>query len=286
MSVEPGVLYVVATPIGNLGDLSPRALEVLGGVTLVAAEDTRRTGALMREFGVVTPLRSLHEHNEAARAPELLERLAAGDAVALVSDAGTPLVSDPGYLLIDGAHRRGIPVLPVPGPSAVTALLSVAGLPVARFAFEGFLPQRPGPRRERLEAVAAEPRTLVFYESPHRIGVLLGELVETFGATRLGAVGRELTKRFEEVCRAPLGELREHFAGEARAPKGEYVVAVAGDPNGAGAGLGVDGERLLRTLIEELPVKQAAAIAARVTGESRNALYRRALDLQGTGNTS
>lgn len=279
MTVEPGVLYVVATPIGNLGDLSPRALEVLAGVAVVAAEDTRRTGALLREFGVATPLRSLHEHNEAARCGELLGRLAGGEAVALVSDAGTPLVSDPGYLLIDGAHRQGTRVVAVPGPSAVTALLSVAGLPVARFAFEGFLPQRRGPRGQRLADLAGETRTLVFYESPHRIGALLDDLVEAFGGERPGAVGRELTKRFEEVRRAPLGELREVFAGEARAPKGEYVVAVAGAPEAPARGAGVDPDRVLEVLAAELPVKQAAALAARITGEPRNALYRRALEL-------
>jgi 16S rRNA (cytidine1402-2'-O)-methyltransferase len=203
-TVEGGVLYVVATPIGNLSDMSPRALSVLGGVHLIAAEDTRHTGQLLAHFGIATPMAALHEHNEREAVPALIERLRAGEAVALVSDAGTPLISDPGFHLVRAVHRAGLRVLPVPGPSAVVSALSVSGLPSDRFAFEGFLPAGREQRLKRLAILARETRTLIFFEAPHRILAFLADMSEALGAMRQAVVARELTKRFETVMSGTL----------------------------------------------------------------------------------
>jgi 16S rRNA (cytidine1402-2'-O)-methyltransferase len=221
----PGTLYVIATPIGNLEDVSERALSTLRAVDRVAAEDTRRTGKLLAHYGIDKPLTSYHDAAERKKAPELVAALRSGATLALVSDAGTPLVSDPGYRLVRAALDAGVPVVPIPGASAVTALLSVAGFAVDRFVFEGFLPQREGRRRRRLEALRDEPRTIVLYESPHHVLRTLGEIEEILG-DREAAVGRELTKLFEEILRGRISALRSDIS--AKPPRGEYTIALAG----------------------------------------------------------
>jgi 16S rRNA (cytidine1402-2'-O)-methyltransferase len=276
-----GTLFVVATPIGNLEDLSPRARQTLAEVDLVAAEDTRHTGRLLLHLGLKTRLFALHEHNEARVAVALIEQLKDGTSVALVSDAGTPLVSDPGYRLVLAAHANGIAVSPVPGPSAVTAALSISGLPTDRFAFEGFPPAKSVARRKWLQDRAAEPRTLVFFEAVHRIGATLADMVDVFGAERQAFLGRELTKLHEQCVRASLGELLDDVSDGAIVSKGEFVIAVQG--TGAAAASSIDTDRLLAELADALPLKKAAAIAARVTGEKRNALYQRLLEIRDDG---
>ena len=281
MSGRPGVLYVVATPIGNLEDLSPRARKVLGEVDLVAAEDTRHSGTLLAHFGIKTRLISLHDHNEAARAAELIPRLQAGESVALISDAGTPLISDPGFDLVRAARQAGIQVSPIPGASALVAALSVSGLPTDRFVFEGFLPAKSAARRERLETLAAEPRTLVFYESVHRLQESLEDMAAVLGAHRNAVLARELTKLHEGVREAPLQALAGWAATDPAAGKGEVVLMVTGAAAADGPALGAEAERVLKALLAELPVKQAAALAAEITGLKKNELYERALELTG-----
>ena len=272
-----GTLFVVATPIGNLEDLSPRARRTLAEVDLVAAEDTRHTGRLLSYLGLKKRQFALHEHNEARAAETLIEQLNDGRSVALVSDAGTPLVSDPGYRLVQAAHTAGIPVSPVPGPPAVTAALSVSGLPTDRFGFEGFPPTKAAARRKWLEARAADERTLLFFEAVHRIAATLADMVDVFGADRAAFLGRELTKLHEQCRRASLGELFDEVSNGTIPSKGEFVVAIHGAARVAGASLDVD--RLLAELLQLVPAKQAAAIAARLTGGRRNALYERILEL-------
>ena len=274
-----GTLFVVATPIGNLEDLSPRARQILAAVDLVAAEDTRHTGRLLSHLGLKTRQIALHEHNEARAAQTLIEQLKEGKSVALVSDAGTPLVSDPGYRLVQAAHASGIAVSPVPGPSAVTAALSVSGLPTDRFGFEGFPPAKPAARRKWLVARAADERTLVFFEAVHRIAATLADMADVFGADRQAFLGRELTKLHEECRRASLGELRDAVNIGTIVSKGEFVIAIHGA--GHTPTSSIDSERLLTELAEALPPKKAATIAARITGERRNALYQRLLELKG-----
>lgn len=270
--VPAGTLHVVATPIGNLGDISARALETLKSVAAICAEDTRRTRALLQQFGIGTPLLALHEHNEDELAERLVARLAAGEALALVSDAGTPLISDPGFRLVRAARAAGIRVSPVPGAAALIAALSVAGLPSDRFAFEGFLPAKAGARRERLQALAGEPRTLVFYESSHRIMDFLEDAAAAFGAERPAVVARELTKLFETVLDGALGELRSRIGQDANQQKGEFVVLVAGAGDEHDARLAA-GRRLYARLIEHLPPSTAAKLAAELTGAPRKSLY-------------
>jgi 16S rRNA (cytidine1402-2'-O)-methyltransferase len=274
--VRPGTLYVVATPIGNLGDLGPRARAVLAAVDLVAAEDTRHTGQLLTGLGIAARLVSLHEHNEAERVAALLAELAAGRSVALVSDAGTPLVSDPGYRLVAAARAAGVATSPVPGPCAAIALLSVAGLPTDRFAFEGFLPARAEARRQRLAALARAPVTTVFHEAVHRIGAMLADLRDVFGADRAAAVGRELTKRHETLYRGSLGELATRVTAVPDQVRGEYVIAVAGCADAAAD----DAElaRVVAILAAELPAGQAAGLAAKLTGRPRRDAYGLAVD--------
>ena len=267
-----GILYVIATPIGNLEDLTPRARRILGEVAVIAAEDTRHTQALLAHFGIATPMLALHEHNEEARAAQLVARLQGGEAVALVSDAGTPLVSDPGYRLVRAARAAGIVVSPVPGACAAIAALSVAGLASDRFCFEGFLPARPAARRARLEALAAEPRTLVFYESSHRIADALTDLADRFGAEREAVLARELTKRFETVLDGPLATLRDRVAQDADQRRGEFVLVVGGAPGDADAALAL-GRRAFALLREHLPPSQAARLAAELSGAPRKSLY-------------
>jgi probable S-adenosylmethionine-dependent methyltransferase, YraL family len=280
MKGRAGTLYVVATPIGNLGDFTARAREVLASVGVIAAEDTRRTGQLLRSLGIAVPLVSLHEHNEAARSQALIERLEAGESIALVSDAGTPLISDPGFDLVAAARERGIRVSAIPGPSAVIAALSVAGLPTDRFAFEGFLPAKASARRAQLETLRHEPRTMVFYEAPHRIAEVLRDMREAFGAQRRAVVCRELTKHFETTYGGTLDALVQQSERDPDMARGEIVIVVAGDKSEQPSRHALDAEQLWRALLEELTPSQAAKIAARLTGEKRSELYERAMKLK------
>jgi len=272
-----GTLFVVATPIGNLEDLSPRVRQTLAEVDLVAAEDTRHTGRLLSHIGVKTRQFALHDHNEQQAAETLIKELKDGKSVALVSDAGTPLVSDPGYRLVQSAHRNGIAVSPIAGPSALTAALSVAGLPTDRFCFEGFAPPKSGSRQKFLRELAQESRTMIFYESVHRIAATLSDMVDAFGVDRPAFIGRELTKLHEQCVLATLSELSAQIGDTSMATKGEFVIVVGGSQDSTQSSLDVDG--LLLELVAVMPSKQAAAIAARVTGSRRNALYQRILTL-------
>jgi 16S rRNA (cytidine1402-2'-O)-methyltransferase len=274
VSVEKGVLYVVATPIGNLGDVTERARRVLAEVDLVAAEDTRHTGRLLRHLGIDQRIVSLHEHNERAQVQGLLRRLDQGQALALVCDAGTPLISDPGYHLVGALREAGGRVVPVPGPSALTAALSVSGLPTDRFVFEGFLPARAKARCERLEALSSEPRTLVFYEAPHRLLETLRDMARAFGHQRHGVLARELTKLHETVLADTLAGLCGRVAADAEQRRGECVLLVRGAEPPRGDAVGPEARRVLEVLAAELPPAQAASLAARITGERRNRLYR------------
>jgi len=273
MVKAPGTLLVVATPIGNLADLSPRAREALARAAVIAAEDTRHTRVLLQAMGVGTPLVSLHAHNEPQRVPELLARLAAGEDVALVSDAGTPLLSDPGFELVSRAAQAGFTVRTIPGPSAITAALAVAGLPTHRFCFEGFLPARAAERRATLARLEHEVRTLVFFEAPHRIQATLADLAAQFGAGRQAVVARELTKAHETLYRGTLGELAARAAGEENFARGELTLVVHGAAPAAGAVDGAELRRTLEILLRELPPGRAAAIAAQLTGATRAAAY-------------
>ena len=277
-----GVLYVVATPIGNLEDISARALRVLREVSLIAAEDTRHSARLMQHFGIATPLAACHEHNERDEGGRFIGRLLAGDDVALVSDAGTPLISDPGYHLVKQARAAGVRVVPVPGACALVAALCAAGLPSDRFIFEGFLPAKQGARRARLEHLREEPRTLIFYEAPHRILECLQDLEAVFGGDRPALLGRELTKTFETLKGSPLGELRAWVEADSNQQRGECVLIVGGwqAPEGGDA-VSSEALRVLDLLLAEMPLKRAAALAAEITGVRKNLLYQVALTRQG-----
>ena len=267
-----GTLHVVATPIGNLGDLSPRALEVLRAADAVCAEDTRHTRRLLAHFGIERPLLAVHEHNEDEIAARLVQRLLAGESLALVSDAGTPLVSDPGFRLVRAARAAGIRVSPVPGPCAFVAALSAAGLASDRVVFEGFLPAKAAARRERLASLASEPRTLVFYESAHRIEAALADCAAAFGAQRPAVLARELTKLFETLLDGTLGELQAKVESDADQRKGEFVLLVQGAGEDADARI-AEGRRLYAKLCEHLPPSTAAKVAAELSGAPRKALY-------------
>ena len=268
----PGTLFVVATPIGNLGDLSPRAQQTLRDVAAICAEDTRRSGQLLAHFGIATPLVALHEHNEDAIAQRVVARLQGGESLALVSDAGTPLVSDPGFRLVRAARAAGVKVSPVPGPSALVAGLSVAGLPSDRFAFEGFLPAKASARRERLQGLVAEPRTLIFYESSHRIAETLADMAAAFGGDRPAVLARELTKLFETVLDGGLAGLQARVEADPDQRKGEFVVLVQGAGEAADAKV-AEGRRLYARLKDHLPPSTAAKLAAELSGAPRKALY-------------
>jgi 16S rRNA (cytidine1402-2'-O)-methyltransferase len=276
VGVRTGILYVVATPIGNLEDLSPRAARILGEADLIACEDTRHTAHLLAAYGIRTPSVSYFEHNEDRRTPELLERLREGATLALVSDAGTPAISDPGYRLVHAALDAGIRVVALPGPSAAIAALSIAGLPTDRFVFEGFLPQRDGPRLQHLKALVREPRTMVFYESARRLSATLAAMAIVFGSDRTAAIVREITKTFEETIRGPLSELHDRIA--AAEPRGEITLIVAGAaatttaPDPATSGVTLE---LLREA--GLSLKQASAVIAKLTGASRRDIYQGAV---------
>jgi 16S rRNA (cytidine1402-2'-O)-methyltransferase len=276
-----GRLSVVATPIGNLGDLSARAREVLAGCDLVAAEDTRHTRTLLQHCGIDTPMVSLHDHNERDRAGELVQRMLEGGHVALVSDAGTPAISDPGYWLVRAAAQAGVDVTAVPGACAAIAALSIAGLPTDRFCFEGFLPQQGAARRARLAALATESRTLIFYEAPHRIRDSLDSCAQGFGGAREAVLAREITKHFETIYRGTLDELRERAAQDRDVERGEIVLIVAGAPEPEAGQEGNEAlDRVLDILLPEMPLKQAAHLAARIAGCRDNEAYKRALQLK------
>ena len=280
LHTDSGVLFVVATPIGNLQDISARALDVLRSVALIAAEDTRHSKKLLSHYGIGTPLLALHEHNERQVTDRLLQRLAAGEDIALVSDAGTPLISDPGFYLVRAARRQHLRVVPVPGPSALIAALSVAGLPSDRFMFEGFLPAKQAARRQRLQGLAEATATLVFYESSHRICDSLQDMADCLGGEREATLARELTKTFETVMHGSLDALIGQVAVDPNQQKGEFVVLVQGAP--ARERFAVDAESLhmLEVLLAELPLKQAAGLVAKMTGLSRNVLYEEGLKLK------
>ncbi|MBL1260163.1 MAG: 16S rRNA (cytidine(1402)-2'-O)-methyltransferase [Thiotrichaceae bacterium] len=273
-----GALYVVATPIGNLGDMSARALEVLQAATVIAAEDTRHSGKLLHHFGIKTKTIALHDHNERMVSESIVARLQAGETVALVSDAGTPLISDPGYHLVAQARAAGCQVIPVPGASALLAALSASGLPSDRFTFEGFLPAKAGARRAKLEQLQDDPRTLVFYEAPHRIEESIAAMAAVFGGERPAVIARELTKTFETIHGDTLSALSNWLAADANQRRGEFVVMVGGAPQ-AELLVDAEAERVLCLLLEEVSLKQAAALAAKITGVKKNLLYQFALDL-------
>ncbi len=273
MADNAGRLWVVATPIGNLDDLSPRARDVLRGASLIAAEDTRHSAPLLAQAGAKARAVPLHEHNEQEQSVRVIEHLRDGGDVALISDAGTPLVSDPGYRLVRAARAAGFVVSPVPGPCAAIAALSAAGLPSDRFVFEGFLPAKAAARRERLGELAAEPRTLLFYESSHRIVESLADMRAAFGDAREAVVARELTKLFETILAAPLGELAARVEADPNQQRGEFVVLVAGAAEADADATLAEGRRVFGLLREELPPARAAKLAAAITGAPRRQLY-------------
>ena len=277
MSITSGKLFLVATPIGNLEDLSPRARRTLAESGLVLCEDTRVARRLLDASGVRARTRSLHEHNERERTGAVLQALAAGEQVALISDAGTPLISDPGYRVVAAAAEEGYPVIPVPGPCAAVAALSASGLPTDRFAFEGFLPAKSAARRARLEALAGEPRTLIFYESARRLAKALEDCRAVLGDDRPAVVAREMTKIHEEFVRGTLAEISEEYAGRGAPPKGEVVLLIGGR---AAVAAGDEQIReVLGPLIRELPKSQAVRLAARICGADRRHVYGLALSM-------
>jgi 16S rRNA (cytidine1402-2'-O)-methyltransferase len=279
-----GRLYVVATPIGNLGDLSPRARDVLSECALIAAEDTRHTGILLKHFGIGTPQISLHDHNEGTRAIEIIARLREGKSVALVSDAGTPAISDPGFELVRAVAGAGIDIIAVPGPCAAIAALSIGALPTDRFIFEGFLPARGSARRQRLKSLEKESRTLVMYESPHRVRETLEDCLTAFGETRAATVVREATKLHETTYRGSLLELLHRSKSDADFARGEIVLLIGGAQMPGSRDADSDAtaalDKVLAALLVELPLKQAARLAAQITGSRDNEAYKRALFLK------
>nr|WP_178115932.1 16S rRNA (cytidine(1402)-2'-O)-methyltransferase [Pseudomonas sp. MS19] len=275
-------MFVVATPIGNLEDISARAIRVLNEVSLIAAEDTRHSARLMQHFGIATPLAACHEHNERDQGGRFISRLQAGEDVALISDAGTPLISDPGYHLVRQARAAGFAVVPVPGACALIAALSAAGLPSDRFIFEGFLPAKAVGRRARLEQVKEEPRTLIFYEAPHRILECLEDMRLVFGDERPALLAREITKTFETLQGMPLVDLHSWVASDSNQQRGECVVVVAGwQAPESDAAVSSEALRVLDLLLKDMPLKRAAALAAEITGVRKNLLYQVALERQG-----
>ena len=275
--LEPA-LYVVATPIGNLLDMTPRAVEVLQQVELIAAEDTRHSARLMAHFGIDTRLVSVHEHNERQRIETIVHQLASGASVALISDAGTPLISDPGYVVVKGVREQGYKVVPVPGCVAFIAALSAAGLPTDRFVFEGFLPHKSAARKQQLKSLSDETRTLVFYESPHRILASLKDMQEVFGADRQVAIAREITKTYETIRSDGLADLIAWMEADSNQQRGEFVVLVHGVEQNGPKELDANAKQVLEVLLSELPASQAASLAAKITGLKKKVLYQAALD--------
>lgn len=271
-SVQSGCLYVVATPIGHRDDLSARAIETLRAVAVIAAEDTRHSRPLLVHHNIDTPLIALHDHNERDAVDAIVRRMVAGDSVALISDAGTPLISDPGFRLVRAARAAGVRCIPVPGACAAIAALSVAGLPSDRFVFEGFLPAKAAARRSRLQELAGDARTVIFYESSHRVAESLADMRDIFGVDREAVLARELTKMFETVLGEPLGELAAQVIADPDQQRGEHVILVAGRGEEADAKL-AEGQRIFAILRDELPPAKAAKMAAAITGAPRKLLY-------------
>lgn len=273
------ILYVVATPIGNLGDMVPRAVDILQSVDLIAAEDTRHSVKLMQQFDIKTPMQAYHDHSGDKMAEKLVDKLRSGKSIALISDAGTPLVSDPGYRLVDAAMTAGVQIVPIPGPSALIAALSAAGLPSDRFIFEGFLAAKQQARCNQLKAVAKEARTVIFYEAPHRLLACLADMVAVFGPEREVVIAREITKTYETIKRMPVKQLQDWVAADQNQQRGECVLLVKGykanyDEISSEAG------ELLALLLTELPLKRAAAIVAKITGYKKKPLYQYGLSLE------
>jgi len=278
---KAGTLYVVATPLGNLRDMTLRALDVLATADVVAAEDTRTTGNLLRHYGIATRVLSLHAHNESQRVRSIVERLGAGGSVALVSDAGTPAISDPGALLVRAAREAGFAVVPIPGPSAVAAAFSAAGLAAESFVFAGFPPAQAKARRTWLSSLARLPHAVVLYEAPHRVRETIADVLEAMGPGRTLVVARELTKTFETITSMPLGDAPSWFAEEANRERGEFVLLVdAAPPSAPADALSAEAEKWLVALLEELPPARAARVVAAVTGVARDVVYERALELK------
>ena len=275
--MSDAVFYVVATPIGNLGDLTPRAVDVLQSVALIAAEDTRHSGRLMAHFNIKTPMISVHDHNERQRLQTILDKLAAGDSIALISDAGTPLISDPGFIVVRGVREAGYKVVPVPGCCAVITAMCAAGLPTDRFIFEGFLPAKRSGRQQKLSMIEFETRTVIYYESTHRILDSLQDMIEVLGVDRYVVLARELTKTFETIHGDRLEALLEWIKQDPNQQRGEFVVLIQGVELVKEEGLSAESLKVLDVLLTELPVKQAATLAAKITGEKKNALYQEAL---------
>ncbi len=279
MSNESGVLYVVATPIGNLGDISERARDVLKNADLIAAEDTRHSKKLLSHLSISTPLQAYHDHNERSSAAKFLRYLEEGKSIALISDAGTPLLNDPGFQLLKLAHQQHIKVVPVPGPSALVSALSVAGLSADRFVFDGFLPDKQQARIKRLQSLSSEPRTLVFYEAPHRIQACLSDCLQVFGTDRQVCIAREISKYYETIRKDKLPALISWIEADEQQLKGEFVVVIEGadarDLNDM-----TEGIRVLKILLQSLSVSEAAAMAAEITGMKKNELYKSALSLK------
>jgi 16S rRNA (cytidine1402-2'-O)-methyltransferase len=279
---QHGQLYIVATPIGNLADITERAIEVLGNVDAIAVEDTRHSGKLLQHLAISTPMFALHEFNEKQKVEAVIERILNGDNIALISDAGTPLISDPGYQLVKYAHSKGVRVTPVPGVSAIIAALSCAGLPSDRFTFEGFLPNKTTARTASLKALKAEQRTIIFYEAPHRIFACLKDMCQVFGDERHVVLARELTKTFETVHGDTLGNLLAWVEQDDNQQRGEFVVMVHGAAKNTSE-LNEAAERVLVTLMKELPLKQAASLSSKITGIKKNVLYQVGLDIKSEG---
>lgn len=278
-----GILYIVPTPIGNLGDFSTRAQQVLSDVAAIAAEDTRHSRQLLQQFAIQNDVFALHEHNERERAGKVIERLTNGDSIALISDAGTPLISDPGYVLVQQCRAAGIKVVALPGPCAITTALSGAGLPTDRFTFEGFLPAKPQQRRKTLSALLDEPRTMVFYESPHRILHTLNDLHDVMGAERTMVLARELTKQFETYLSGSIAEVLDQVAADSNQQRGEFVLMLAGAPvQEESAADDLAALRTVQLLREHLPLKKAAGCAAEIHRVRKNHLYQLALDADNT----
>lgn len=274
-----GILYVVATPIGNLGDMVPRAVETLQTVALIAAEDTRHSSRLLSHFDIKTPCIAYHDHSDESRVDQLIAKMQAGNSIALISDAGTPLVSDPGYRLVRSARQAGIQVVPIPGACAMIAALSAAGLPSDRFAFEGFLPAKQVARCTQLQTLAADSRTLIFYEAPHRILETLQDMRDVFGPDREVVIAREITKTFETIKGDNVAALVDWVATDSNQQRGEIVLLVHGAPKQENEAITPEQIHIMKVLLEELPVKQAASIGAKLTGLKKNFLYDWALQV-------
>lgn len=276
--IQKGTLYIVATPLGNLQDFSPRAQAILHAVDLIVAEDTRHSRRLLHAFAIQKPLQALHAHNEQQATDALLHRLQAGDTIALISDAGTPLISDPGFYFLQAVHHHHIPVSPIPGPSALISALSVAGFPADHFVFEGFLPAKAHARQQRLQDLKQETRTLVFYEAPHRLLASLTDMADIFGVTREAVLAKELTKLFETIHRSALGELVIWLTEQAERQKGEFVLIVRGFSAPKHAPINPEAERIFNILRQALSLKQAAKLTSEITGVSKNSLYRQGIE--------